>query len=94
VKEVVSYDKKYLSKQLLSQIHFCRFLYKLIIRIKDKLSQEINEELYCLKEYMSGMIFEKLEEVEHLRGVNSKIISDYKTSPDFHKISQIIEQYN
>lgn len=33
VKETTGYDKKYLSKQLLSQIHLCRFLYKLIIRI-------------------------------------------------------------
>lgn len=28
------YDKKGLSKQLLSQIHFCRFLYKLLIRMR------------------------------------------------------------
>ena len=32
------YDKKYLSKQLLSQIHFCRFVYKLIMRMNDKLN--------------------------------------------------------
>ena len=31
-----------LSKHLLSQIHFCRFLYKLLMRIEGKLSQEIN----------------------------------------------------
>lgn len=39
----VHYDKKYLSKQLLSQIHFCRFLYKLTARMKDKLSSDLNE---------------------------------------------------
>lgn len=27
-------DKKLISKQLLSQIHFCRFLYKLLTRIE------------------------------------------------------------
>lgn len=37
-KDINSYDKKYLSKQLLSQIHFCRFLYKLIVRIREKLN--------------------------------------------------------
>ena len=30
-------DKKLISKQLLSQIHFCRFLYKLLMRICEKL---------------------------------------------------------
>lgn len=34
VKEEINYDKKQLSKQLLSQVHLCRFLYKLIIRMK------------------------------------------------------------
>ena len=31
-------DRKYLSKQLLSQIHFCRFMYKLVGRMSDHLS--------------------------------------------------------
>ena len=57
----VQYDKKYLSKQLLSQIHFCRFLYKLVIRMRDKLSQDMNEELSPLKELMAGFVFEKLD---------------------------------
>lgn len=53
----VKYDKKYLSKQLLSQIHFCRFLYKLIVRMNDKLSSELNQELSSVKENMTGLIF-------------------------------------
>lgn len=38
-----AYDKKLLAKQLLSQIHLCRFMYKLIIRMGDKLSQQRND---------------------------------------------------
>lgn len=38
----LNYDKKYLAKQLLSQIHFCRFLFKLIVRMNDKLKEEVN----------------------------------------------------
>lgn len=53
----VHYDKKQLSKQLLSQIHFCRFLYKLIVRMREKLNSEVNEELSSLKEFMTGLIF-------------------------------------
>ena len=37
-KKEANYDKKVLSKQILSQIHFCRFLYKLLVRMSDKLS--------------------------------------------------------
>jgi hypothetical protein len=88
-----SYDKKHLSKQLLSQIHFCRFLYKLTIRMRDKLSPELNEEMAPLKEYMAGLVFEKLEEVNSLKAVNTKHAADYKCTPDYHKIAQIIEQY-
>ncbi len=42
---------------------------------------------------MTGLIFEKLEEVRSLRSVNSKYSQDYRISPDFNKISQIIDQY-
>jgi tRNA 2-selenouridine synthase SelU len=82
-----------LSKQLLSQIHFCRFLYKLVVRMRDRLGQETNEELSPLKELMAGLIFEKLDEVNTLRAVNSKHAPDYKATPDYHKIAQIIDQY-
>jgi len=35
-------DKKLVSKHLLSQIHFCRFMYKMLMRIESKLSFEFN----------------------------------------------------
>ena len=42
---------------------------------------------------MTCIIFEKLSQVENLKGVNIKYQSDYKTSQDYQKISQIIDQY-
>lgn len=56
-KEEVNYDKKQLSKQLLSQVHLCRFLYKLIIRMKERLTEVENDELKTLRECMTGLIF-------------------------------------
>ena len=50
-------EKKTISKILVSEIHFCRFLYKLIVRMRDKLSAELNDDLSTLKEFMSGLIF-------------------------------------
>jgi hypothetical protein len=89
----LNYDKKYLAKQLLSQIHFCRFLFKLILRMNDKLPEEVNEDLLVLKEYMSGLIFDKLTEVEELKMVNPKYMEDFQNCSDFNKIEQIILQY-
>ena len=42
---------------------------------------------------MTGLIFEKLEEVNSLKAVSPKNAVDYRTSPDYNKIAQIIEQY-
>lgn len=61
-------DKKQISKELLSQIHFCRFVFKLLQRMKTKLKNKFSPEL---KECMSGIIFHKLDEVENLSKLNS-----------------------
>lgn len=61
--------------------------------MNDKLSHELNEELTELKGLMTGLIFDKLEEVNSLRNVSSKYSQDYKKTPDYNKINQIIEQY-
>jgi len=42
---------------------------------------------------MTGLIFEKLEETESMKQVSAKYIVDYKTTSDFNKIVQIIDQY-
>lgn len=60
-KNITVVDKKMLSKHLLSQIHFCRFLYKLLMRIQGKLSEEINLQCMDMKQMMTGLLFERLE---------------------------------
>lgn len=79
-----------ISKQLLSQVHFCRFLYKLLQRIEDKINGNISE---ALKELLSGLIFDKLQEVKSLTQLDEKSARDYKQSQDYEKIAQIISQY-
>lgn len=61
--------------------------------MNEKLDRDENDELQSLKEYMVGLIFDKLKQVENLKGVNQKYLNDYKTSSDFNKITQIIDQY-
>jgi hypothetical protein len=88
-----AYDRKLLAKQLLSQIHLCRFMYKLIMRMGDRLSEQRNDELTNLKDSLTGMIFEKLSEVEQLDSVSPKLVTDFRDSSDYTKINQIIQQY-
>ncbi len=61
--------------------------------MNEKLEKDENDDLQSLKEYMVGLIFDKLKQVENLKGVNQKYLSDYKLSSDFNKIIQIIDQY-
>lgn len=42
---------------------------------------------------MTGFIFQKLDDVVHLKSVNRKYSQDYRNSSDYVKISQIIDQY-
>lgn len=61
-------DHKKVSAQLISQIHFCRFLYKLIERIE---LLESVDETDCLKQTMSCIIDGKFREIVSLRGLNN-----------------------
>lgn len=42
---------------------------------------------------MTGTIFDKLADVEHLGLINPKLVTDFRDSQDFSKINQIIQQY-
>ena len=86
-------DRKYLSKQLLSQIHFCRFVYKLVMRMSSNLSEELNQQLNALKEQICGMLFDKLHAIQDLRLLSSTQAQDFRQSGEFTKIKQIISQY-
>lgn len=53
----VDVNRKLISKQLLSQVHFCRFVFKLLQRIQTKIGGAASEQL---KASMCGVIFSKL----------------------------------
>lgn len=44
-------DKKFISKLLIAEVHFCRFLYKLLGRVKESMANGIFKE----KELGSGL---------------------------------------
>ena len=83
-------DRKQISKELLSQVHFCRFVYKLIQRINSKIDGKIAE---GLREKMNGVIFLKLNQVQKLSSLEGGKASEYKKTADFQKICQIVDQY-
>lgn len=64
----VSIDRKQISKELLSQIHLCRFVYKLLQRILQNLDSGYGADE--LQSSMKGLIFEKLHEVQNLTCMN------------------------
>lgn len=82
-------NRKRISKELLSQVHFCRFVYKLVQRIENRLQGGINPHL---KASMCGLVFQKLEDIIELNCLNSNSV-DYKKSNDYKKLCQIVNQY-
>jgi hypothetical protein len=64
-----------------------------MMRMEEKLNADRNDELSLLKNYLCGMIFERLKDVEELKIVHSKYVQDFKDSSDYTKIYQIIQQY-
>ena len=83
-------DRKQISKELLSQVHFCRFVYKLLQRINSKIDGRINQ---SLKDNMSGLIFQKLNQVQRLANLEEPKAGEYRKTSDYQKICQIVEQY-
>jgi hypothetical protein len=46
-----------------------------------------------MKELMSGLLFEKLDDIELLRPLSTIEKREYKDTSDFAKIVQIVNQY-
>ena len=61
-------DRKQISKELLSQVHFCRFVFKLLQRINNKIDGKISN---SVRDRMHGIIFMKLREVEKLSSISN-----------------------
>ena len=83
---------KQTSKELLSQVHFFRFVYKLVQRIK-KYIEEDNEAKNLLMESMVKLLIFLMQGIKNLRVLTSEKRKAYGGSEDFSKIRKIVEQY-
>lgn len=84
--------RKETSAQLLSEVHFCRYLYKLIGR----LNESRLDGLESLKQQLSGLIHNKVTEILSLEHCNCYQIDnyrEYRDTGDFRKIMNITRQY-
>ena len=82
---------KKLSDYLISQIHFCRFTYKLLLRLKalpkaNKISNNVLEE-------MIKYIFMMLDEIKNVRFISMERAKVFKQSQQFVKVSKITDEY-
>jgi disulfide oxidoreductase YuzD len=68
-------DNKKTSSQLLSQIHLCRFFYKLIERM-----EHIGEGAQRLKDLMRAIISGKLSDLKNLKVINPRYATIYRRS--------------
>ena len=55
---------KNFSKVLRSQVHFCRYVFKLLMRVIEHIPDELNVVKPELKEQMAAFVFSKLRRIE------------------------------
>ena len=86
-------SRKHISKLLLAEIHFCRFLFKFIQRIKDNLEIPVWKELISL--FSSTVMFKinKVRSMQYEDFLNTKFYAQYKETSDYEKITKITEEY-
>ena len=97
-------DRKYISKLLIAEVHFCRFLYKLLGRIKES----SNEGIFRQNPTVCTMLFSaftqiiehkvtKLKEFDQTNylkeEVDSQKYGEYKQTSDFKKLVKIAKDY-
>jgi hypothetical protein len=83
-------DSKKQFEYFISQIHFCRFLYKLI----ERMTKAFNIDSYRkLRTKMTTLIFNKLKEVSQLKGLELKSRDYFKSTAEFSKLFSITSQY-
>ena len=83
-------QKRVISKQLLSQIHFCRFTYKLIIGLQSKLCFEVCNPL---KRLLATLLFSKLSEIKELKLIGREHLDEYSNFVDYKKLLKLVEEY-
>lgn len=93
-------DRKLTSKIVISEIHFCRFLFKLLTRIKESMKsgllQYSHNEVENIIYDFTGIIKHKIENLINLKTAN--IISpssyeEYKDTNDYAKLMKISKEY-
>ena len=83
-------DSKKQFENFISQIHFCRFLYKLIERITKAFNIDSDRKVRIK---MTSLIFQKLKEISQLKGIEIKHKEYFKSTPEFSKLLSIVNQY-
>lgn len=83
-------QKRMISKQLLSQVHLCRFLYKLIANIEAGISIEIDS---LLRQRLIDFLFYKLYETKNLELVSVESREEYREFSDFKKLEKLVDEY-
>ena len=81
-------QKRVISKQLLSQVHFCRFLYKLIANIEAGNSYRVKAELEAK---LKILLFYKLKQTKDLKLVEPEYIGEYVEFGDYRKLEKLID---
>lgn len=83
-------QKRMISKQLLSQVHFCRFLYKLIANMEAGNSYKVKSEL---ENKLKGLLFYKLKQTKDLKLVNDESVAEYVEFGDYRKLEKLVDEY-
>jgi hypothetical protein len=81
-------DHKKTSNQLLSQVHLCRFFYKLLERMV-----AVGEGSARLKEQMKALLAGKLSDLKHLRLIAPRHATIYRRTREFEHIEEVVDQY-
>lgn len=81
-------DFKKLSSHLLSQIHFCRFFYKLVERM-----ERLGVGSERLKILMSAIVTGKLHRLKDLTMINPKYAVLFKRTKESERIQEVVQQY-
>lgn len=93
-------QRKLTSKILISEIHFCRFLYKLLARVGESKKSGLLREASVLAEQVTydymGIIKHKIDNLISFRnnnyvGVNG--YEEYKVTCDCQKLMKIAKEY-
>ena len=84
-------DKRAISKQLLSQVHFCRFLFKIIAGIQSGINVRVSHQM---KDMLTTLLFFKLKETKELQLLKKDMVEEYRSFSDYKKLEKLVEDYH